>query len=357
MAATHLSVLFTETLDALVHRPEGVYVDVTFGRGGHTQGLLDRLSPHGRVIAIDRDPAAIEAGRAITDPRLSLHHTPFSGLPEVLQSLGIDAVDGLMADLGVSSPQLDEADRGFSFLRDGPLDMRMDSSSGPTAADWLAAQTPEQLAEVLATYGEERHARPIAQAICARVQAAQAGQDEPLATTLQLANLVASVLRRFQRTGKSGKSGRGAAGIHPATRTFQAIRIAVNRELDEVDALLEAAPRCIRPGGRMAIISFHSLEDRRVKQAITPPKASDFLSPRERRLAELAGQAAGIGEQQPRAGKEDQPPFRALARVFPSADEQARNPRARSAVLRVAERLGGGAKGQPKTQPLERARP
>lgn len=328
MAALHQSVLFAETLDALVHRPEGVYVDATFGRGGHTRGLLDRLSPQGRVIALDRDPAAIAAGRSIQDPRLSLHHTPFSGLPEVLQQLGISAVDGLMADLGVSSPQLDEAERGFSFLRDGPLDMRMDSSAGPTAAEWLAHQTAEDLAEVLAEWGEERHARPIAQAIVARIRSAQAGEADPLQTTLQLAQLVAGVVRKHQ---KPGKSKRGAAGIHPATRTFQAIRIAVNRELDEVDALLAAAPRCIKPGGRLAVISFHSLEDRRVKQAISPPKPSDFLSPRERRLAELGGL--------PQAAQAE-PPFRALARIFPSEQEQERNPRARSAVLRVAERGG-----------------
>lgn len=330
-AEPHLTVLLQEAVDALQPVAEGHYVDATFGRGGHSQALLARLGPMGRVYAFDRDPEAIAHGRHLQDPRLSLFHCPFSEVEAVLGREGLGAVDGLIADLGVSSPQLDQAERGFSFLRDGPLDMRMDPSQGLSAADWLATADQTELEEVIREYGEERHARAIAGAIAAQREATTRGEAEPLLRTSQLASLVEQTLRRCRAKREPGH--------HPATRTFQALRIYLNQELAELEALLRALPRVLKPGARAAVISFHSLEDRLVKQTL---KGLSGLAPEERPAGMGRSQyalLAAMAEKARPAAALRGPAVRAIARVYPGAEETRCNPRARSAVMRVAERL------------------
>ncbi|MBX3646429.1 MAG: 16S rRNA (cytosine(1402)-N(4))-methyltransferase RsmH [Rhodocyclaceae bacterium] len=304
--AQHRTVLLEEAVDALAVKPDGVYVDATFGRGGHSRLILERLNGQGRLIALDRDPAAVEAGRQIADPRLKVIHAAFSDLRAVLEAEAVERVDGVLLDLGVSSPQLDEAQRGFSFRLDAPLDMRMDTSRGQTAAEWLAQASRQQLAEVIKNYGEERFANAVAKAIVA----ARAGGA--IATTRQLAEIVASAVRTREQ------------GQHPATRSFQAIRIHVNQELEELSLVLPQAVDTLDSGGRLAVISFHSLEDRIVKRflrdAARPPQLPARLP---LRAAELPP---------PRLKLVGKP-------ITPAAAEVAANPRARSAVLRVAERI------------------
>lgn len=306
MNAQHRTVLLEEAVDALAVKPDGVYVDATFGRGGHSRLILERLYGQGRLIALDRDPAAVEAGREIADPRLKVIHAAFSDLHAVLEAEAVERVDGVLLDLGVSSPQLDEAQRGFSFRLDAPLDMRMDTSRGQTAAEWLAQASRQQLAEVIKNYGEERFANAVAKAIVA----ARAGGA--IATTRQLAEIVASAVRTREQ------------GQHPATRSFQAIRIHVNQELAELSLVLPQAVDALDSGGRLAVISFHSLEDRIVKRflrdAARPPQLPSRLP---LRAAELPP---------PRLKLVGKP-------ITPAAAEVAANPRARSAVLRVAERI------------------
>jgi 16S rRNA (cytosine1402-N4)-methyltransferase len=334
----HITVLLQEAIDALVTDPQGVYVDVTFGRGGHSEALLARLGPKGRLIALDRDPAAAERAARLTDTRFSFLRTPFSQLGQALATVGVDRVDGLLADLGVSSPQIDEASRGFSFMRDGPLDMRMDPTKGWSAAEWLAQVDVSELEEVIRDYGDERHAGPIARAIVSRCEQAAHGQAEPLVRTGQLADLVTQTVRRR----------RGAdAGQHPATRTFQAIRIRINQELDELDTLLEEVPGLIKPGGRLAVISFHSLEDRRVKQALRPLQAQRIERPRGMGRGQWALLSGLTSSTHP--SQQARPLMRELRKVKPSEPELRANPRARSAVLRVGERLAVGA--EPLTDP------
>jgi len=303
---SHIPALLDEVLAALAPRTGGLYVDCTFGRGGHARALLARVGPGGRVLALDRDPAAVAVGRELAagDARLSVVHAPFSRLAELAARHGVHGrVDGVLFDLGVSSPQLDDPGRGFSFREEGPLDMRMDPTCGPSAAEWLARVGERQLAEVLARYGEERHARRLARAIVA------ARRERPIETTRQLAELVARASPARER------------GQHPATRTFQALRIEVNRELDELAAGLEQAAEALAPGGRLAVISFHSLEDRLVKR---------FIRERTRGPASRAGLPPA-----PVRGAR----LRAVTRlVRPAPAEVERNPRARSARLRVAER-------------------
>jgi 16S rRNA (cytosine1402-N4)-methyltransferase len=301
----HRPVLLAEVIAALRPFPGGTYVDCTFGRGGHTVALLERVGQDGRVIAIDRDPEAVTAADALAaaDPRLTVAPGPFSRLAEHADRLGVAGrCDGVLFDLGVSSPQLDSPDRGFSFLRDGPLDMRMDPAIGVSAAEWLNTAEPAEIARVLRVYGEEPQAGRIAGAIVAA---------RPLATTRQLAEVVAGAVRRRE------------PDRHPATRTFQAVRIHLNRELAELESALPQALDVLRPGGRLAAISFHSLEDRLVKrfirdQARGDPFPPDLPVPQ----SALCPRLAPIGG--PRA---------------PSAAEIAGNPRARSARLRVAEKL------------------
>ncbi|MDR1228111.1 MAG: 16S rRNA (cytosine(1402)-N(4))-methyltransferase RsmH [Azoarcus sp.] len=304
----HITVLLREAVDALAIKDGGVYVDGTFGRGGHSLEALSRLGVTGRLVALDRDPQAIAAGSAIGDARFTLVHAPFSSLAGVLDRLGVDGVDGVLLDLGASSPQLDEAARGMSFRFDAPLDMRMDSSRGQTAAQWLAEASASQIAEVLREYGEERFAHAIAKAIAtARTRGA-------IATTGQLAAIVEQAVRTRE------------PGQHPATRSFQALRIFINQELEELSQVLPVCVERLRAGGRLVVISFHSLEDRIVKRFMRnearPPQLPARLPVR---AAELP------------------PPRLALVGRArrPGASETAANPRARSAVMRVAERLGG----------------
>ena len=304
-AQVHVSVLLAEAVDALAIRADGIYVDGTFGRGGHSRAVLERLGPHGRLIAFDRDPMAIAAGRAIEDARLTLVHSAFSALDEALSGLQVEKVDGVLLDLGVSSPQLDEGARGMSFRYDAPLDMRMDTSRGQTVAQWLAEASVGQITEVIRDYGEERFAHAIAKAIAA----ARAGGA--VATTGQLAALVEKAVRTRE------------PGQHPATRTFQALRIFINQELEELSRVLPACVARLAPGGRLAVISFHSLEDRIVKRFMRDESRPPVL-PRRLPL---------------RAADLPAPRLRLLGKAIrPTEQEVEANPRARSAVLRVAER-------------------
>ena len=244
----HRPVLLEEAVTALAIRADGVYVDATFGRGGHSRAILARLGPAGRLIALDRDPQAVAAAREITDARFRITHAPFSELSKVLDAQNAGQVQGVLADLGVSSPQLEDPARGFSFRGDGPLDMRMDPTRGVSAADWLATATEQQIREAIGGYGEERFAKQVAKAIVA------ARAREPLVRTEQFAAVVAAAVRTRE------------AGQNPATRTFQALRILVNRELEEIAMMLPQATARLAAGGRLAAISFHSLEDRLVKR-------------------------------------------------------------------------------------------
>jgi len=323
----HRPVLLAPTVDALVQpdfgsrrgaraaRPaagaaslgvDGVYVDGTFGRGGHTRELLSRLPERARLFVFDKDPDAIvvAARLAQEDARVTVVHAGFASMHDALREHGVGAVSGIMLDLGVSSPQIDEAGRGFSFMREGPLDMRMDTTRGLTAAQWLAHASIESMREVIATYGEERFAFQIAKAIVAR------RATRPILTTLDLAELVASVVRTREK------------GQHPATRTFQALRIYINQELQELTGALASALNLLAPGGRLAVISFHSLEDRMVKQCI----------------AQASRPAAALARLPLRESEMPQPILRSLGKVQADAAEVAVNPRARSAVLRAAER-------------------
>lgn len=305
MSDGHVSVLLEGAVDALKLRPDGVYVDATFGRGGHSRLILSRLGAGGRLLALDRDPAAVASAQTWRDDRFEVAHMPFSRLAEALRERGIDAVDGVLFDLGVSSPQLDEAARGFSFRHDAVLDMRMDTSAGMTAADWLNQAPEEEIARVVRDYGEERFARQVARAVVAERARA------PLTSTRQLAVLVAGAVRTRER------------GQDPATRTFQAVRIFINGELEEIEAALPRAVDCLRPGGRLVVISFHSLEDRMVKRFMRGEAEGEKLPPEIPVTADRLrpGRLTLIGRA-----------------VRPDADECARNPRARSAVMRVAER-------------------
>lgn len=308
-ASKHITVLLHEAVAGLNLKPNGIYIDGTFGRGGHSRLILSQLGEHGRLIAIDRDPRAIAEANTITDPRFHIIHSVFSAIPELCDDLGlVGKIDGILLDLGVSSPQLDEAERGFSFLRDGPLDMRMDTTKGVSAMEWLAEVSVEDLAWVLKTFGEERFAKRIAQAVVSYNQSAHA----PISRTLQLATLIEAAVP-FKEKHK-----------HPATRTFQAIRIFINRELDELENALNATLSVLAPQGRLSIISFHSLEDRMVKQFIRKhskgeavPKGLPVLE------SELTKHIAlnAIGKA-----------------IMPSEAEIQVNPRSRSAVLRIAEK-------------------
>ena len=307
----HVPVLLAESLAGLALRDGGVYVDATFGRGGHARAMLDVLDARGRVIAIDRDPAAETAALGIVDARFTFRRGWFSELPDILAALGIRAVDGVLLDLGVSSPQLEDPARGFTFRVDGPLDMRMDPSRGETAAEFLARASVGELTRVIRDYGEERFARAAAGAI------AKARVAGPIVSTRQLAAIVAQAI---------GTRTRGDWRQDPAARTFQALRIAVNRELHEVSAALPRITTLLRVGGRLAAISFHSLEDRIVKRFLA------FASKPFGGNAQLARMP--IAEAALPAV-----PLRIIGRAIkPSAAEIARNPRARSAVLRIAER-------------------
>ncbi|HEV3240586.1 MAG TPA: 16S rRNA (cytosine(1402)-N(4))-methyltransferase RsmH [Casimicrobiaceae bacterium] len=307
----HLPVLLEEAVAALSVKPDGVYVDATFGRGGHSRGILAQLGPRGRLVALDRDPAAEAVARSWRDARFRFYREWFSDLPQLLDAAGDAAIDGLLLDLGISSPQIDEPSRGFSLRADGPLDMRMDPSRGKSVAEWLATVTANELKQVIADYGEERFAQQIARAIVA------ARAHGPIVRTRQLAAIVAKALG----------AGRGRdRSQDPATRTFQALRIYINQELAELSLVLERVLPRLAPGGRLAVISFHSLEDRLVKQFFRRHSEPYGGDARLARLA-IAERALPI------------PPLRLVGRAIrPRAAEVAANPRSRSASLRVAER-------------------
>ncbi len=309
----HRTVLLDEAVDALDltgARASGTYIDGTFGRGGHSRLILSRLAGDGRLVAFDKDLQAIATARQVDDPRFTIVHDSFATMKAALAERGIGQVDGILLDLGISSPQVDDAARGFSFRQDGPLDMRMDTTRGIPAAEWLATVPEQQLEKVIRDYGEERFAFQIAKAIVARRAV------EPISGTRQLAAIVADAVK----TREKGKD--------PATRTFQAIRIFINKELEDLEAGLSAAFDMLAPGARLSVISFHSLEDRMVKQFLAS-KAK--VEQPDRRLPI-------------RAVDLPQPLMKLVAKIKPSAAEVEANPRARSAVLRVAERLPGGAR-------------
>ena len=297
---SHCTVLLDEAVDALSVRPDGHYIDATFGRGGHSRLILSRLGADGRLTGFDKDPQAVAVADALAlaDPRFSIRHEGFKSMAE----LPAASADGILMDLGVSSPQIDDPARGFSFRHDGPLDMRMDPSRGESVADWLAEAEIPQMAEVIRDYGEERFAQQIAKAIDRRRQ-----ERGPLRTTAELAEVVAGAVK----TREPGKD--------PATRTFQALRIFINAELEELQQALSASLRLLRPGGRLVVISFHSLEDRIVKQFIA------------QHSKEVYDRRAPFAPPKPMA-------LRSIGRVMPGEREVSANPRARSAVMRVAER-------------------
>ena len=295
----HTTVLLSEAVDALDLQPDGTYVDATFGRGGHTRLMLSKLSDKGRVIAFDKDPEAIAVAQQIQDPRLSIRHEGFAHLGDLHPA----SVDGVLMDLGISSPQVDNPARGFSFRHNGPVDMRMDTTRGQSVREWLTEADIQHIAEVIREYGEERFALQIAKAIDARRQ-----ERGVPTSTAELAQLVADTVK----TREPGKD--------PATRTFQAFRIFINAELEELQQALDATLQVLRPHGRLAVISFHSLEDRIVKQFIAQHAREVY----DRRAPFAPPQVMD---------------FKAVQRIKPSAEEIASNPRARSAILRVAERL------------------
>ena len=308
---SHVPVLLDEVLSALAIKPDGVYVDGTFGRGGHARAILARLASEGRLVALDRDPDAERSARDIDDPRFAFRRCWFSEFPDALSALGIAGIDGFLLDLGISSPQIDDPTRGFSFRADGPLDMRMDPTRGESAAAFLARATAREIMEVIRDYGEERFAQSIARAI------EKARAVRPIGTTRELAKVVAQAV---------GTRTRGDWRQDPAARTFQALRIVVNRELDEVSIALPRIVPLLRERGRLCVISFHSLEDRIVKRFFAFASKPYGGDPRLARIP-LADDAL------PGA------PLAVVGRAAkPSSDEQAANPRSRSAVLRVAER-------------------
>jgi len=303
----HQTVLLREAVEALVTNPAGFYVDGTFGRGGHSRYLLDQLDENGRLLGLDKDPDAAVTARELVqdDPRFEFFHGSFAELPRQLRRMGVDEVDGILLDLGVSSPQLDEGERGFSFLLDGPLDMRMDNTRGETAAEWISSASLEEITGVLRDYGEERFARRIATAIVA------ARSESAITTTGRLAQVVSEANPRWEKHK------------HPATRAFQGIRIKINRELEDLQALLAAALDMLRVGGRLVVISFHSLEDRLVKRYMRDMARGEQLPP-------------GVPVRDSAVNRR----MRLVGRaVRASAAEVAGNARARSAIMRVAEKI------------------
>lgn len=305
----HTSVLLDEAVNGLNIRDNGIYIDGTFGRGGHSRLILSQLGPEGRLIAIDRDPQAIEAAKSITDPRFSIVHGPFSELAHYVRELDlVGRIDGILLDLGVSSPQLDDPERGFSFMRDGPLDMRMDPTRGLSAAEWLMKASADDIAWVLKTFGEERFAKRLAKAIVER------NLTQPMTRTKELADLIANA-SPFREKHK-----------HLATRSFQAIRIYINSELEEIERALDGAHEVLAPEGRLSVISFHSLEDRIVKNFIRQrsrgPQVPAGLPLTEAQLRSMGGRT-----------------MKSIGKMMPADAEVAENPRARSSVLRFAERI------------------
>ncbi|PRO73821.1 16S rRNA (cytosine(1402)-N(4))-methyltransferase [Alteromonas alba] len=305
---SHTSVLLQECLDGLAIKPDGIYIDATFGRGGHSGEILKQLGSNGRLIAFDRDPQAIEAAdRFADDKRFEIVHSAFGDMAEVIAQMGLtQQIDGVLMDLGVSSPQLDDAERGFSFLRDGPLDMRMDTSRGLSAADWLNSADEQDITQVIKEFGEEKFGKRIAHAIV------NYRQQQPLARTSELVTIIDQAMPVKDKFK------------HPATRTFQGIRIYINAELEQLRVGLKAATGILRPGGRMAVISFHSLEDRLVKRFMKEQSKGKALPP-------------GLPVTQAEIDAEKVLTLIGKA-IKPGEEELKHNVRSRSAVLRVAEK-------------------
>lgn len=310
----HISVLLHESIDGLAIKPDGIYIDGTFGRGGHSRTILSQLGPNGRLYSIDRDPQAIAEAQRIDDPRFTIVHGPFSGIAEYAQRYDlVGKVDGVLFDLGVSSPQLDDAERGFSFMKDGPLDMRMDPTSGMPVSDWLAQAELDDITWVIREFGEDKHARRIAKAIVAY---REDEENEPLTRTSQLAKLISDAAPKSFKEKK-----------HPATRAFQAFRIYINSELEEIDTALKGAASILAPQGRLSVISFHSLEDRMVKRFMRKESKGPEV-PHGIPLTQEQIRALGSADLKT-VGKA----------IKPSEQEVEMNPRSRSSVLRIAEKL------------------
>ncbi|MHA2938494.1 16S rRNA (cytosine(1402)-N(4))-methyltransferase RsmH [Vibrio sp. RC27] len=309
----HVSVLLNESIDGLAIKPDGVYIDGTFGRGGHSRTILSKLGEHGRLYSIDRDPQAIEEANKIDDPRFTIIHGAFSGIADYAEEQGlVGKVDGVLFDLGVSSPQLDDAERGFSFMKDGPLDMRMDPTSGIPISEWLSTAELDDITWVIREFGEDKHARRIAKAIVAY---RENEENEPLTRTGQLAALISDAAPKNFKEKK-----------HPATRSFQALRIYINSELEEIDKALKGAASILAPQGRLSVISFHSLEDRMVKRFIRKESQGPQV-PHGIPMTEAQIRALGEAD------------LKTMSKAIkPSASEVELNPRSRSSVLRVAEK-------------------
>lgn len=304
--STHVTVLLDEAVDSLAIKADGIYMDATFGRGGHSRRILSKLNEKGRLVAVDRDLYAIAAGAEIKDSRFQLVHRAFGEIAEAAAEAGVQSVDGILFDVGMSSPQIDDGERGFSFRHNAPLDMRMDTTQGETAAEWLARAEIKEITEVIRNYGEERFAFQIAKKVVV------ARLEQPIVTTGQFASLVRSTVRTRE------------PGQDPATRSFQALRIHINQELRQLEVALPQALELLKPGGRLVVISFHSLEDRIVKTFMRDQSTADDL-PKGLPL---------------RADQLPKPKLRLIGKMFkPTAAEIAANPRARSAVMRVAEKL------------------
>ena len=313
-AFKHISVLLNESIDGLAIKPDGTYIDGTFGRGGHSRTILSKLGENGRLFSIDRDPQAIAEAQKIDDPRFTIIHGPFSGMAEYAERYDlVGQVDGVLLDLGVSSPQLDDAERGFSFMKDGPLDMRMDPTTGIPVSQWLVDADLDDITWVIREFGEDKHARRIAKGIIAYQENEE---NEPLTRTGQLAKLISDVAPKSFKEKK-----------HPATRAFQAFRIYINSELEEIDTALKGAASILAPQGRTSVISFHSLEDRMVKRFIRKESQGPQV-PHGLPLTEDQIKALGSADLKP-IGKA----------IKPSKDEVDENTRSRSSVLRIAEKL------------------
>ncbi|QXO16923.1 MULTISPECIES: 16S rRNA (cytosine(1402)-N(4))-methyltransferase RsmH [Vibrio] len=310
----HISVLLHESIDGLAIKPDGTYIDGTFGRGGHSRTILSKLGPNGRLFSIDRDPQAIAEAEKIDDPRFTIVHGPFSGIAEYAERYDlVGKVDGVLFDLGVSSPQLDDAERGFSFMKDGPLDMRMDPTSGLPVSEWLLQADLDDITWVIREFGEDKHARRIAKAIVAH---RDNEEKEPLTRTSHLAALISEAAPKSFKEKK-----------HPATRTFQAFRIYINSELEEIDTALKGAASILAPEGRLSVISFHSLEDRMVKRFIRKESQGPEV-PHGLPLTQDQIKALGSAN------------LKAVGKAIkPSQQEVEMNPRSRSSVLRIAEKL------------------
>ena len=318
---SHTSVLLKESIEGLNICADGVYVDATFGRGGHSIEILNKLGPSGKIIAVDRDPEAISFAKSFKDPRIQIFHSNFSQLPKILQDLGFSKINGILFDLGVSSPQIESPQRGFSFMKNGPLDMRMNPQEGTSLYEWLLIASYEEIKSVLINFGEERLAGPIASAICEK-RGSEIGGQIGLKNTHDLAELIKKIYVK--------KNYRKKTSIHPATKSFQAFRIFLNNEMNELNLILEKTPTFLKVGGRIVIISFHSLEDRIVKLAIR--SKNKFITRKEGITSSQSAFLRSINKE------ENKNIFiKQIKKVKPSKEEIEKNKRSRSAILRIAE--------------------